>query len=69
MSDEERVGGRMAFSVFLVAGVLWLVASGFAHWGENVSLSGWIGAGVLVVIGVLVGSSIGFYNLGRRRGR
>jgi hypothetical protein len=64
---EERSGGRFTFSAFLLMGCIWLTASTTATGGMTVHAVA--GAAVFVSVGAIVGMFVGFYNLGRERGR
>lgn len=66
-SDDERNGGRFTFAAFLFMGTIWFAASSTTA-GE-VHLVGVIGLGVSVALGGVMGMMVGFYNLGRERGR
>jgi len=65
--DEERIGGKITFVVGLVLGGLWFIASGSAT-GEPTAHAV-IGFGMFFAMGCIVAAMVGFYNLGRRRGR
>lgn len=65
MSDE-RSGGRLTFAAFLVMGLIWLIASTTA---AGMTVHAAAGAAGFFAVGAIVGMFVGFYNLGRERGR
>lgn len=67
LHSDERTGGRLTFGAFILAGVIWLVASSFTA-GRMVE-EGIAGLVVLVVTGAIIGMMVGFYNFGRERGQ
>lgn len=68
MNDEERGGGRITFSAFLLIAFAFMAGAGVES-GAYPNPASWIVAGVIVTVGAIIGMFVGFYNLGRRRGR
>jgi len=67
--DQDRSGGRVTFVSSLVLAFAFLIGGVTQSGGGMPNAAVWIVAGSIASVGAVIGMFIGFYNLGRERGR
>lgn len=68
-TTEERSGGRLTFAVSLCLAFFALMGGVCQVQGGMPNAAVWILVSVIAASGAVIGGSIGFYNMGRMRGR
>lgn len=70
MDDDTRTGGRMTFVIAMLVALLLLMGAMLQAGGKPLfTVAVWNVAGLIFGLGALIGACVGFYNMGRMKGR